>query len=108
MRLLAFAAGGVGVVGLGVGIGAGLAATSKHSTLQRECTGSVCPSTAQGDIDSFHSLRVVSAVGYAVGALGLVGGGVLFLVAPTRSGATAAAGVTPWLGLGTAGVGGAF
>jgi hypothetical protein len=110
MRLLALVAGGAGVVGLGVGIGAGLAATSKHSTLQGECMDSVCPPTAkaEGDLDSFHSLRTVSAVGYAVGALGLIGGGVLFFVAPTRKRATTAAVVAPWLGLGTAGVRGAF
>ncbi len=107
MRALAFVAGGVGVVGLGVGIGVGLAATSKHSTLESECPGMSCPSTANGDLDSFHSLRTVSTVGYTLGALGLVGGGVLFFLSRPGKNSTTAS-VRPWLGLGSAGVGGLF
>jgi hypothetical protein len=108
MRALAFVAGGVGVVGLGVGIGIGVAATSKHSTLESECPGSVCPSTANGDLDAFHSLRTVSTVGYTLGALGLVGGGVLFFLSRQGKTGSSSASVRPWLGLGSAGVSGSF
>ena len=81
---LAIVAGGVGVAGLVVGVATALAATSKHTTLVGECSGSTCPPSAQGDLDSFHMLRTVSAVGYVMGALGIVGGAALWYFAPSR------------------------
>jgi hypothetical protein len=110
MRWGGVAAGAVGVVGLGIGIGSGLAATSKHSTLQGECPGSVCPPTSKNedDLNSFHLLRTTSTIGYVIGAGGLIGGGALFLFGrPSKREAT---GVTlkPWIGAGSAGVAGAF
>jgi hypothetical protein len=33
-------------------------------------------------LDTFHALRTVSTVGYVVGALGVIGGGVLFFATP--------------------------
>jgi hypothetical protein len=109
MRLLAFVAVGVGVVGLGVGIGAGLAATSKHSTLEGECPHAPsCPTSASGDLDSFHTLRTASTVSYVIGAVGVVGGAVLFLTTLSRKTSTSTAGVHPWIGLGSAGLSGRF
>jgi hypothetical protein len=109
MRLLSFVAGGVGVVGLGIGIGAGVAATSKHSTLEGECPHAPsCPTSASGDLDSFHTLRTASTVSYVIGAVGLVGGGVLYLTAPSVKASAATAWIRPWLGLGSAGLSGRF
>jgi len=107
MRVIAFAAGGAGVIGLGVGIGAGLAATSKHATLAGECqSNGACPTSAQGDLDSFHSLRTATTVAYVIGAAGVIGGVVLWLTAPSNRehGATAQL----WLGPASAGIGGRF
>ena len=79
--VLAIVAGGVGVVGLAIGIAAGVAGSSKHSTLSGECDGAngTCPPSAASDLDAFHSLRTGSTTGYVVGALGLVAGGRSFL-----------------------------
>jgi hypothetical protein len=103
--MLAIVAGGVGVAGLALGVGTALAATSKHSALQGECTGSICPPSAQGDLNSFHSLRTISAASYVVGALGIVGGGALWLLAPSRPSDASA---RLWVGPASAGVMGAF
>jgi hypothetical protein len=85
-RAIALVAGGVGVAGLVFGIASGLAAQSKHTALAGECSGGQCPPSAQGEIDSFHSLRTLSTIGYVVGAAGIVGGVVLWLTAPTSAG----------------------
>jgi len=103
--VLAIVAGGIGVAGLVVGAATALAATSKHATLQGECAGSTCAPSAQGDLDSFHALRTVSAVGYVVGALGIVGGAALWYLAPSRPSDTSA---RLWVGPASVGVMGAF
>jgi hypothetical protein len=103
---LALVAGGIGVVGLGVGVIAGLAGASKHSTLVGECqSNGACPTSAQGDLDSFRSLRTVSTIAYVVGALGVAGGAVLWLTAPSDA---AAARTGLWFGPASAGVVTAF
>ncbi len=102
---LAIVAGGVGVVGVVVGVATALAATSKHTTLLGECSGSTCPPSAKGDLDSFHVLRTVSAVGYVGGVVGIVGGAALWYFAPSRP---SDASTRVWVGPVSAGVMGAF
>ena len=84
-RLLALGVGGVGVVGSIVGVGTGVAATSKHNALANACTGDNCPSSAQGDLDGFHSLKTASTIFYAIGFAGVAGGVALWLTAPRTS-----------------------
>jgi hypothetical protein len=93
---LAIVVGGVGVAGLVVGAATAVAATSKHSTLQGECNGTICPPSAQGDLNSFHSLRTASAI---------VGGAALWVFAPSRPNDASA---RLWVGPASAGVTGAF
>ena len=103
---LAWAAFGVGAAGLALGIMAGLEATSANSTLQGECNEKtrMCDPQYSGDIDSFHTWRTASTIGYVVGALGIAGGAVLWMTAPKAQ--TTAARV--WFGPASAGVGGTF
>jgi hypothetical protein len=82
---LAYVAGGVGVAGLALGIVAGLTASSRNSTLQKECPGNVCPPTAQSDIDAFHTWRDWSTAGYVLAGVGLAGAVVLWVTAPRSS-----------------------
>jgi hypothetical protein len=105
-RLLAFAAGGIGVAGLVVGIATGIAAATKHGTLESHCAGNNCPPSEQSELDSFHTLRTASTVAYAIGLVGIAGGAVLWLTVgrPRSNGA----GVGAWLGPASAGVGGSF
>jgi hypothetical protein len=103
-----FISAGLGVAGLAAGIVGGLAATSKHTTLEGECMGNACPASAQGDIDSFHTLKTVSMIGYVVGAVGLVGAGVLYFTVPAsrKSATPGRAGL--WVSPTSAGIGGVF
>ena len=104
---LAYVAAGIGVVGLAVAIGTGIAAGDKNTALKAECTPYPdCPSTAKGDLSSFHSLRDGSTVGYVVGAVGLLGGAALWLWLPPSRTARPAARL--WIGPASAGVAGAF
>ncbi|MGO9835624.1 MAG: hypothetical protein ACLP1X_15570, partial [Polyangiaceae bacterium] len=104
--ILAWAAFGVGGAGLAVGVITGLVAGSKHSTLAGECDNAAgtCAPQYAGDLDSFHSWRTVSTIGYVVGALGVAGGAALWFMAPKATTTTA----RMWLGPGSAGIAGAF
>lgn len=97
---------GVGGAGLLLGGTAGLVAGGKHSTLSGECNNSAgtCAAQYAGDLDAFHTWRTVSTIGYVVGALGVVGGAVLWLTAPKAHGTTAQV----WLGPASAGIKGRF
>jgi hypothetical protein len=104
-RLLTYGVLGVGGAGIIVGVAVGIAAGSKHSAIDRECNdSSTCPSSAQGDIDSFHSLRTWSTIGYVSGVAGLATGVVLWLTAPKSDTPASAL----WLGPASAGVAGRF
>lgn len=104
---LAWVAFGVGGAGLTLGVISGLVAGGKHSTLEGECnnTAGTCTPARANDLDSFHTWRTISTVGYVVGALGVAGGAVLWFMAPRARNATAT-GV--WLGPASAGIAGRF
>jgi len=104
---LAWAAFGVGGVGLAFGVIAGLVAGGKHSSLSNVCdnNGGTCPPAYADDLDSFHSWRTVSTIGYVVGGLGVAGGVTLWLTAPKAQSAKTA---RVWVGPASAGVGGRF
>lgn len=106
---LAIAAGGVGVAGLATGIVTGLMAGSRHSTAERECPRRVCTEGSAGAqaLDSFHSLRTVSTVGYVIGGVGLAAGAALLFTAPA-SAPEQVASVEVWVGAGHVRVLGAF
>ncbi len=98
---------GVGAAGLAIGLATGLEALAKHASLLANCSAQgACPATEGGDLDSFHTLRTVSTVAYGIGAAGVVAGGILWLVAPSRRPDPTATRV--WLGPGWAGVRGSF
>jgi hypothetical protein len=106
-RTLGWVGIGVGAAGLGVGVVTGLMATSKHSSAEEGCPDGKCPegSQAADDMESFRSLRTISTVGYAVGLVGVAAGITLLLTAPSD---TQTAHVSPFIGLGSAGITGRF
>jgi hypothetical protein len=103
----------VGGVGLAAGSVFGVLALSKKSTLDGAdgCVNKVCSSaSAQSDIDSLKSNATLSTIGFGVGIVGVVVGAVLLATSheETPGAAPRTASVTPWIGLGAAGVGGTF
>jgi hypothetical protein len=89
--LLPWVAFGVGAAGLILGGVTGGLAMGAHSTLAGECPGGVCPQDKQGDVDSYHTLGLLSTVGFAVGGAGAAAGIILLLIAPKHESAPAAA-----------------
>jgi hypothetical protein len=80
---LAYAGGGVGLLGVVVGSVAGLSAISHKNAAKRDCVGSACPPSTWSDLDSARQMATVSTVGFVVGALGFaVAGGALLLDKP--------------------------
>ncbi len=74
---LAYVALGVGGLGIAVGAVTGFFALRKHSDLTSVCHGSACPSNAQSDIEAYHSLGIVSGLGFGVGVAAAATGFVL-------------------------------
>jgi hypothetical protein len=108
-RTMALVVGGVGVVGLGLGTYFGVTALSnKNSEDANGCTGggsTPCASTTGAQIsqDAYHDGNIAS-VALGVGAAALIGGGVLWLTAPSAS-AAASVRVAPNIGRGSASLG---
>jgi hypothetical protein len=99
----------VGGVGVGVGTAFGVLAMGAKSTLDGECGASKKQCPKQSDLDALNTDAVVADVGFAVGVVGLAVGTVLLLSHHGPEGsATRAPHVSPWVGFGSAGVGGTF
>jgi hypothetical protein len=104
--LVAYCIGGAGAI---VGTAFGIAALAAKSNLDSECSGKICPTSAQADIGGLHTDAIFSTVGWGIAASGALVGTILMLTAtPAGSPQTAHAGVRPWLGPGAAGLTGSF
>lgn len=94
LKLVGLVLGGVGVVGVGVGSVFGLKAMSKiDQAKDGSCSGSVCQE--QADLDrtkDANSAATVSNVAFVAGGACLVGGALLYFLAPSsrETGLTAA------------------
>lgn len=102
---------GVGGVGLAAGTVFGILALSTKSTLDSDCTNKVCQASSQSNINALSTQATLSTVGFAVGIVGVAAGVILLVVShKTESALLEPKGphVSPWLGVGTAGVGGTF
>ncbi len=97
-------------VGLVVGGVTGVLALSKASTLDGDgCTPDHrCPTAASGDVSSYNALRFASFASFAVAIVGVgigVGG---LVVGGSKEQPKRGVVVTPWIGLGSVGLRGAF
>lgn len=109
-KTLGFVALGVGVVGVGLGAVTGILALGKHGTLADACPNG-CPPSAQSDIDGYHTMGLLSTVGFIAGGVGLAAGAVLLITAPKADAApktTSRGFVSPYVGPGTLGALGRF
>ncbi len=109
---------GVGVAGIALGTIFGVAAIDNKANLSKNCdAGKTCPSSEQGEITAFSRNGTISTIGFAVGGAGLALGTYFFFHERSKEGPehptkepapTKHATITPWLGLGAAGVSGSF
>jgi hypothetical protein len=101
---------GVGGAGLVVGGITGGLAIGKHSSLASSCTNGSCGPSQQSDLDSYHTMALVSTIGFIVGGVGVAGGVALLLLQPKSDAAPPATGlhVVPVVGPGSLGAFGTF
>ena len=91
-RTLAYVAGGVGAAGWLVGAVAGLKAKSKQNQSESQCLTSAPNYCNQQGVDLLSTGRryaAVANVGFVVGAVGVVGGALLYFTSPSASVPTA-------------------
>jgi hypothetical protein len=110
LRTWAYVSLGVGVAGIGTGIVAGVLAGGKHSDAEQGCPNDLCEAGSEGSqaVDSFRTLRLISTIGYAVGAAATVGGVTLFLLSPSGTEHRTSSALEVWAGPGRAGLRGRF
>jgi hypothetical protein len=110
-KTVGFVALGVGGAFLIEGVITGVLAISKHSDLAKVCTNG-CPPADSSELSSYQTMGTLSTVGFIVGAIGVAGGTVLLLTAPSSASASppapSALRVTPFIGFGSAGAVGTF
>jgi hypothetical protein len=101
---------GVGGAGLIVGAITGGIAVGDHSNLSSACSGGTCPPSQSSNLSSYHTMGVISDVGFIVGGVGVAAGVVLLLLPSHGDSAPPAAGlhVKPVVGLGSVGAVGTF
>jgi len=102
----AYVAFGVGGAGLLTGTITHFMAKGKEGDLDDVCENEVCPTKAQGDIDSYNTLTTVAPIGMVVGVVGVAAGAVLLLTAPGDSPESPS--VAAYVGPGSVGVKGVF
>jgi len=114
---------GIGLAGAGVAAGAvtGILSMSKKSSLQSQCsaTGNVCPPSADGTYNAAYTFATISTIGFIAAGAGAAVAVVSLLVGHSAPSAPAAQPpasqppadalrITPFIGLGAAGVRGSF
>jgi hypothetical protein len=109
MRTVAIAGFTVGGVALAAGAITGLMSIQKTSTVKTACNGNECPASSASDLDSARSTAAISTIAFVTGGVGLAVGVSALLIGdkPSSEPATTAK-VSPWIGLGSAGVRGTF
>jgi len=108
MRTIGWVGLGVGGAGLLLGGITGAMALSKHGSLTDECPDGRCPSSYGSEVDSYRTTRTVSTVGFVVGIVGAGTGLALILTSPTTNPRQGIARISPWIGVGSAGMAGRF
>ena len=102
LRLGAYAAGGVGVVGLAVFTIGGLAAHSTYNDLGSACHDGPCPADKQGEISSGKTQQTIANVGLVFGVAGVAAGATLFVLSLPKGAATSSASLVAspgWIGV---------
>lgn len=109
-RAPAIAAFAVGGAGLLTGIITGVVAIGDHSHLKTECNGpdgTCTPGSPQSDLSSYHTVGLVSTIGFVVAGVGAAAGITLWVL-ESKNSSPASAAVSPYLGVGSIGAVGRF
>ena len=108
-RILGWVSVGIGTVGLAVGGITAAMLVSKKQDLDAspECENQGCYSAEHDNVDDYNTLRPVSTAGFVAAGVGLAAGFTLLLTAP-KGKETLTAHMSPWLGVGAAGLAGRF
>ncbi len=108
--VLPWVAFGVGGAGLIVGVITGGIAVGDHSSLSSACGGGNCPPSQSSNLSSYHTMGLVSTIGFVVAGVGAAAGVTLLLLPGKSDSAPPAAGlhVQPTIGLGSIGAVGTF
>jgi hypothetical protein len=112
-RTIAIAGFGVGAAGLAAGAITGLMSIQKTNQLKSTCGPSnTCAPSNASDLDAARTTATVSTIAFVVAGAGVaVGVGALLIGdrhSPDASAPQTGVRVTPWIGLGAAGVRGSF
>ncbi|MGA2450294.1 MAG: hypothetical protein ABTD50_16595 [Polyangiaceae bacterium] len=112
-RIVGYVLLGVGGAGIVVGSVFGGLALGTKSSLDSAClTKTACPPSSQGDIDDLATRATISTIGFGVGVAGVLVGSVILATSHSESPQVGARArgtrVSPWIGLGAAGVRGTF
>lgn len=102
-RTIGIVLGVAGIVGVGVGAAFGLIAKSDDNSAGGNCNQSVCNQQGLSSLDSAHSAATVSTIAFAAGGAALVGGALLYFLAPHAESSTGLV-VTPSAGAHAAGL----
>lgn len=109
-RAIGIAVMSVGAAGLVAGGVTGALAIAAHDDLAKTCSNGLCPDGDTPKIDAYHTMGLVSTVSLIAGGALAVGGAILWVTAPHAHAPSSrgAARVTPYVGLGHAGLIGSF
>ncbi len=99
---------GIGGAGLILGGVTGILAISKHSTLKDDCKGGTCPPSESSDLSSYHTMGILSDVGFAVAIVGAGFGTYFLLTSSSAQPAPQTTGIQPVIGPGFVGAVGRF
>jgi hypothetical protein len=109
--LPAFMVGGFGLAAAGIVVGsvAGVMTLQKGSSVKSACDGLTCPRSVDGDLSSGRTLGAVSTAAFVAAGVGAAIGVTALILRPRQESAPeSAVSVTPWVGLGSAGLSGAL
>jgi len=105
MRTVGLVLGGAGIAGLTLGTVFAFKARADHNDLQAACAGNVCAESARSQLDEYRSNALVANTALVIGASSLVGGVVVYLLAPSgKASPKGHVALEPLLGPGVAGL----
>ncbi len=80
LKPYAYAAAGVGVLGLSGFAAFGILSANRYKALEDDCTDGICPPASQDDIDAGKQMQLLANIGLGVGVVGAAAAVTLFVL----------------------------